>query len=83
MMLTAAILGSLIFMGAWSLAWRSRPYLAFGMFLGVAAAAALVALVWFTGIRHLPIWLPALPVALVATTLFTFGVLAWRWGRDA
>lgn len=81
-MLSMAIVGSLIFLGAWSLAWRSRPYLAFGMFIGVAAASAVVALVWFTGMRHMPVWLPALPVALVALTLFTFGALAWRWGRN-
>jgi accessory gene regulator protein AgrB len=82
MMLPVAIVGSLIFMVLWSLAWRSRPRLAFGIFLGMAGACALVGIVWFSGIRHLPIWLPALPFALVAITLFGFGILAWRWGRN-
>jgi len=30
----------------------------------------------------MPIWLPALPLALIATTLFAFGALAWFWGED-
>ena len=81
MILSAAIVAWLIFMVLWSLAWRSRPPLAFGIFLGVAGACALVATVWFSGIRRVPIWLPALPFATVAITLFSFGILAWRWGK--
>lgn len=81
-MLSVTIIGSLIFMLLWSLAWRSRPHLALGIFLGVAAACALVAVVGIAGLRHMPVWLPALPVALVAIALFTFGILAWRMGRN-
>jgi len=33
-------------------------------------------------LEHIPIWLPPLPFALVAVTLFVFGVLAWFWGED-
>jgi hypothetical protein len=82
MMQSVAIVGALIFMVLWSLAWRSRPHLAFGIFLGLAGACALVAIVWSSGIRRMPIWLPALPFVVVAITLFSFGILAWRWGRN-
>jgi hypothetical protein len=81
MMLSLAIVGSLIFMYLWSLAWRHRPNLAFGVFIGLAGACVLVPIIWLSGIRHVPVWLPALPLAIVALTLFSFGFLAWRWGR--
>jgi hypothetical protein len=81
MMLSLAIGGSLVFMILWSLAWRNRPSLAFGMFFGVAGACIVVTIVWLSGIRSIPIWLPALPFASVALTLFGFGILTWRWGR--
>jgi hypothetical protein len=76
--------GLLIFLVVWGLAWRKRPLLGFGIFLGMAAASILAVL--FTpgpgGIQHIPVWLPALPFAIVALTLFAFGVLAWMWGRN-
>jgi hypothetical protein len=33
------------------------------------------------GMEEVPLWLPPLPFALVAATLFTFGVLAWFWSE--
>jgi hypothetical protein len=32
--------------------------------------------------EEIPVWLPALPFALVAATLFGFGLLAWFWSED-
>jgi hypothetical protein len=81
MLLSVVILGTLLFLGLWSVAWRKKPSLAFGIFLGLVGACAIVAIVWFSGMQHIPVWLPALPVVIVALTLFSFGVLAWRWGR--
>jgi hypothetical protein len=31
---------------------------------------------------HVPVWLPALPFALIAISLFGFGLLAWFWSED-
>jgi hypothetical protein len=33
-------------------------------------------------LEHVPVWLPALPFAIVALALFAFGLLAWYWGED-
>jgi len=82
-MMPVAIVGALIFMLLWSLAWRNRPRFAFGIYLGVASACVIVPLVRLAGIRHMPVWLPALPFAVIAITLLCFGILAWRWGRSA
>src|SRR5882762_12020629 len=32
--------------------------------------------------HNMPIWLPALPFAIVALSLFCLGILAWLLGRD-
>jgi hypothetical protein len=81
MLLLLAMTGLLVFLALWGLAWRRQPVLAFGIFLGVAVACAGVAIVPPTGMQHMPVWLPALPVALVALVLLGFGTLAWWWGR--
>jgi hypothetical protein len=31
---------------------------------------------------HVPVWAPALPFAVIATSLFAFGLLAWFWSDD-
>lgn len=82
MTLFLAIAGVLVFLALWGLAWRKRPILAFGIFLGVAGVCVVAALVRPSGMEHLPAWLPALPFAVVAITLFSFGILAWLWGRS-
>jgi hypothetical protein len=85
MTLFLAIAGLLVFMAfmvLWSLAWRNQPILAFGIFLGLAGACVLVAVARLSGIQHLPIWLPAVPFAVVAIALLGFGILAWRWGSS-
>ena len=33
-------------------------------------------------IDHVPVWVPPLPFALIAITLFGFGLLAWFWSED-
>jgi hypothetical protein len=81
MTLILSIVAMLIVLTLWSLAWRKRPILAFGIFLGTAGICALAAFVRPSGIQHIPLWLPPLPFAVVAITLLYFGVLAWWWGR--
>jgi hypothetical protein len=76
-----SIIGMLVFLALWSLAWRSRPILAFGIFLGTASVWLLAVVLRPSGIQHVPIWLPPLPFSIVALALFYFGILAWVWGR--
>ena len=60
----------------------SQRRFAVGTVVG-AVVAALVALIARPfELTHIPIWLPPLPFALVAITLFCFGALAWFWGED-
>jgi len=78
-------LATLLLMGLallWMVAWRRRRHFAVGALIG--AVVALVASNWVRSfdLDTMPIWLPALPFALVATTLFGFGVLAWFWGEE-
>lgn len=81
MMLSIAIAGALIFMLLWRVAWINHPPLAFGIFLGLGGGCAVAGIASTIGFRHIPPWLPALPLAAVAVTLFSFGILAWRWGN--
>lgn len=82
----AASLVTLIALGClvlWILQWQRRSRLAVGIGIGVllgAVGAMLIGLVG--GMQHMPIWVPALPFALVAVSLFGFGLLAWFWGED-
>jgi hypothetical protein len=82
MMPFISIIGVLALLALWSLAWRNQPSLAFGIFLGTASVCVLAAIVLPLDIQHIPIWLPALPFAVVAIVLLYFGVLAWWWGRS-
>jgi len=81
----AEFLATLVVLGLallWMVAWRRRRHFAIGALIGTVVA--LVAFNWIRTIslETMPIWLPALPFALVATTLFVFGGLAWFWGED-
>jgi hypothetical protein len=75
-----AITGLLLFLGLCTAAWRRQPYLAAGMVLGLGVAIVVVSVVRLD-FHTIPIWLPPLPFAAVALTLFCFGVWAWRLGK--
>jgi hypothetical protein len=66
----------------WVVAWRQQRRFAVGTVVGAAVALAVVWLVEPFRMTHIPIWLPPLPFALVAITLYCFGALAWFWGED-
>ncbi len=76
------IAGFLIFLILWILAWRNIPILGFGIFLGLAIAGVIASLVRPFSVMNMPVWLPAIPLAFVAISLFSFGILAWYWGRE-
>jgi hypothetical protein len=54
--------------------------------IGIAVGGVLALMAWsaveaVAGMEHVPLWLPPLPFALVAVTLFVFGLLAWFWSE--
>ncbi len=71
-----------LFLLLWGAAWGKQPNLAFGIFIGVATAAVVTAFARTLNVHNMPIWLPALPFAVVATSLLCFGIWAWFLGRD-
>jgi hypothetical protein len=72
----------LIFLIVWIVAVRKRPELGFGIAIGIAVAWIGFAVMPKLTLHTIPVWLPPLPFALVALTLFFFGFLAWFWGDD-
>jgi len=70
------------FLILWIIAVRKRPELGFGIAIGIAAAWIAFAVMPKLTLHTIPVWLPPLPFALVALTLFFFGFLAWFWGDD-
>ena len=80
MVLSLPLLGLLVGLFLSGLVWRTRPYLGAGIFIGVAIACVAAAVAPALDHGNVPIWLPALPFAVVAVTLFGFGILTWHWG---
>jgi signal transduction histidine kinase len=64
------------------LAIRRYRNFGLGMMIGGTLAWILLVLAPPVHFKTLPPWLPALPFAVIALTLFVFGFLAWRWGPD-
>ena len=75
----AIILGLLVL---WRMAWRARPILAFGITIGIMIGWVFAVVVGSPTFEKVPLWLPPLPFAVVAVTLFVFGILAWVWGDE-
>jgi hypothetical protein len=79
-LITLVLLGGMLL---WIRAWERGSRLASGIVIG--AALALVAgpiLRGSVAAGPMPVWLPALPFALIALALFGFGLLAWFWGDE-
>lgn len=67
----------------WIFEWQRRSQVAIGIAIGVVLGAIGSTLVGKAGaIEHVPLWLPPLPFALIAISLFGFGLLAWFWGEN-
>ena len=73
------LIGVLVVVILWGRVWRSQPKAAFGALLGLPIAWILSRLIkpYVTGMNEIPLWLPPLPLAIIATTLFVFGVIIW------
>jgi hypothetical protein len=79
-LITFVLLGCMLL---WIRAWQRGSQLATGVVIGaVVALGAVFALRAIGAADPMPVWLPALPFALIATTLFAFGLLAWLWGDE-
>lgn len=79
-LITFVLLGCMLL---WIRAWLRGSQLATGAVIGVVLALGAVIVFRTIGAADpMPVWLPALPFALVATTLFAFGLLAWLWGDE-
>jgi hypothetical protein len=78
--ITFLLLGGLLL---WIFQWQRGSYLARGIAIGVILVLiGQPAIRAISSLDHLPVWVPALPFALVAITLFGFGLLAWFWGEE-
>ena len=80
-MLYLSFITMLVFLVLWTYAWRKRPILAFGIFLGAATVLVIATLVGPSRPQQVPVWLPPLPFAVAAIVLFYFGTVAWLWSR--
>jgi len=79
-LITFVLLGCMLL---WVRAWQRGSQFAAGIVLGALLALAAVFFVRTIGTTDpIPVWLPAVPFALIATTLFVFGLLAWYWGDE-
>jgi hypothetical protein len=79
-LITLVLLGCMLL---WIRAWQRRSRVA----IGTAVGAAVALLGWPIALalgsaEHMPVWVPALPFALIAISLFGFGLLAWFWSED-
>lgn len=63
----------------WGMLWRTNVMLAFGVLIGLPLAWIASRLInpYVTGMEEIPLWLPPLPFAVVATILLVCGALIW------
>jgi hypothetical protein len=75
----AWLIGVVVFVVLWAGLWRTQPKAAFGVLLGLPVAWILSKLItpYVTGMEEIPVWLPPLPLAIVALLLFYFGIRTW------
>jgi hypothetical protein len=79
-LITLLLLGCMLL---WIVAWQRGSRFALGIAVGVVIALGVGSVVWAIGAAGpMPVWVPALPFALIALALFTFGMLAWFWGDE-
>lgn len=66
----------------WGIFWNSNLSFAFGILIGLPIAWFLSKIVIpvLTAMEHIPIWLPPLPLAIIATSLMVYGAIIWFKG---
>jgi hypothetical protein len=75
------LIGIAVFVLIWGRLWQTQPKTAFGVLLGLPIAwfLSLWLRPYITGMREIPVWLPALPIVIIAVTLIVSGL--WIWFR--
>jgi uncharacterized membrane protein YccC len=65
--------------------WKRNLELALGILVGLPIAWLFSRFLtpYVTGMEEIPLWLPPLPLAIVAVLLFTKCALVWFRGNDA
>jgi len=76
------LLGVVVMLIVWARVWQKNPKMAFGVLVGLLLAWLFSRLIapYLQGEAQVPVWLPPLPFAIVAITLFVFGALVWIRG---
>ena len=78
------LVGVVVCLLLWGALWKRNLVMAFGVLFGFLLAWLIsYALKPFvTGMETIPVWLPPLPLATVALTLFIYGGLVWFRGNE-
>ncbi len=73
------LIGIAVFVVLWAALWNSSPKAAFGVLIGLPVAWLLSKFTtpYVIGMEEIPLWLPPLPIAIIALTLFVFGAYTW------
>jgi len=69
----------------WGRVWNRSLELAGGILIGLGVAWVVYKFLspYLTGMEQIPVWLPPLPIAIIATLLFVKGALVWIRGNEA
>lgn len=64
--------------------WRKSLTVSFGVLIGLLLAWLLSLFLkpYVTGMETIPVWLPPIPLATVALTLFVYGAIVWIRGNE-
>lgn len=78
------LVGVVVALLIWGALWKRNLSLAGGVLVGVLLAWVLSYFFkpYVTGMETIPVWLPPLPLALIAISLFVYGALVWIRGND-
>jgi hypothetical protein len=79
------IIGVALLVLLWGRLWSRSLELSSGILIGLFLAWIIFKLLspYLTGMEEIPIWLPPLPIAIIATLLFIKGALVWIRGNEA
>jgi hypothetical protein len=73
------LIGVAVFVVIYGRLWQTQPKLAFGVLLGLILAYFFS--IWMrpylTGMETIPLWLPPLPLTIIAVSLLVAGALIW------
>jgi uncharacterized membrane protein YccC len=79
------IVGVAVLVLVWGTLWKRNLELALGILVGLPIAWLFSQFLtpYVTGMEEIPLWLPPLPLAIIAILLFAKGALVWFRGNDA